>query len=366
MTLKYELENFVRGIREHKPTPPRGPFPQLEWAWPTGGRDLLLRAAILADLDAAKSALREWMRTHELEDIYFAEQRLVVAISHRMPDGALEGREKTRLSGVERHLWSQCMIALREAQPALAALNKAGIDMMVFKGASRSVLDMSNLRGRYAAEIDLLVRPADFERAVHAVLDAGWQWRGGRPKNLRGLIGMNFVHGRMGEIDIHKYAYHQLTGEDARPDAMWARASRHEFLGQPVYLPSPTDRLLLALAHGAIDGHANSDWLVDAAGLIREGKVDWPLFEQLAGERHVAAGCLIALRYLSGPLQVPVPPDTLSRLEATIGPMERAHALFEARPKREHSRISQWGRAWARATRQIRDGARLRQIESQR
>jgi hypothetical protein len=356
MTLRYEWENFRRGLRERRPTQPRGPFGSVEWAWPTGGRDLLLRAAILEDIPEAVRALREWMTTHELEDIHFAEQRLVVAISHRMPEGALEGREKTRLGGVERMLWSHCVVAFREAKLALAALGDAGIEMIVFRGAARSVLDISNLRGRYASEIDILVHPTDFERAIGAVLAAGWGWRGGKAKNLKRLTGMNLLHGRFGEVDIHRYAYRHLIASDANPDDLWGRATRHEFLGQTVGVPSGTDRLLIALAHGSIDGHANSDWLVDAALLIRDGEVDWALFERLALQRDLATGALIGLSYLAGPLKLPVPADLLARLEAASRrkPIRRALALLEARPKREHSTISAIGRWIARVVRHVR------------
>jgi hypothetical protein len=269
------------------------------------------------------------------------------------------------LTAVEHKLQSLCASAQREAASALAAIAAAGIDLMVFKGAARSAIDGGPSHTRFAREIDLLVRPDDFERAVDGVLAAGWNWRGGTVKRLDRLTGMNFVRGAVGEVDLHKYPYHQVALEDARPDDLWRRAHQCAFLGQTVFVPSPTDRLLMAIAHGSIGGHGHSDWIVDCAVAIEGGEVDWPLFELQARERRLEAGCLIALLYLAGPLAVPVPSTVLQRLDATTRahPVRRVTALLEARPRREHSLVSALGRGIARGLRQVQSGAVLKRVE---
>jgi hypothetical protein len=324
----------------------------------------LLRAAILPDLHEAAAAYDEWQRTVEFESATMAEQRLLVAISYRMPEGILPAKDRARLTGVERKLWTHSRVALREAEPAFAALAAAGIEVMVLKGAGRAVLELADLRGRYASDVDVLVRPQDYERAVEVLLAAGWDYLTGAPHRVSETAGLNLMRGKHGQVDIHQYPHHQLAASDYKPDALWARATRHPFLGYTVALPSATDRLLIALAHGGISGHANSDWLVDAAQLIQGGDVDWDLFEALCRERRVEGLAAIGLAYLGGPLKVPVPKGVAQRLEAKARrrPVQFAASLLEARPKREYSTPLALTRTVAKVSRMIGTGIRLKRL----
>jgi hypothetical protein len=348
-----------------RPTAPRGRFPSLAWAWPTGPRDLLLRAAILSDLREAAAAFDEWQRTVEFESATMAEQRLLVAISYRMPEGVLPAIDRARLTGVERKLWTQSRVKLRATESAFAALAALGIEFMVLKGAGRAVVDLADLRGRYASDVDLLVRPQDYVRAVECLRAAGWDYlSGGAPRRISETAGINLKQGKHGEVDIHQYPHHQLTLGDHTAEALWARASRHDFLGYTVALPSATDQLVIAFAHGGISGHGNSDWLVDAAQLVRSGQVDWDLFERLCGERKVEGLAAIGLSYLGGPLQVELPERLVGRLEtcARMRPVQFATMLLEARPKREYSGSLALTRTIAKVSRMIGTGIQLKRL----
>lgn len=368
MRLLGELANLGRLLSQRQVTKPAGPFPSSAWAWPTGGRDLLLRAAALPDLNQAAAAYDQWQRTVEFETATMATQRLLVAVSYRMPEGILPAVDRARLKGVERKLWSLCIISLKSTEPALAALHREKIDVMVLKGAVRTVLDVSDLRGRFASDLDLLVRPTDFGRAWDAIVGAGWTYRDGQPPDLLRLIGANLKRGDLGELDLHRYPYHQLIRSDAEPTGLWARARLQEFMGHPVFVPSPTDRLLMAIAHGAIGGHEQSDWLVDSALLIHGGEVDWDLFLTLARERGIEANVAVVLSYLAGPLEAPVPVDVLEGLAryARRHPFRHMGALLQARPKREHSIVSGFSRGGVRAVRMLMKNRMIRHLEGVR
>lgn len=359
---------MIRGqLARLRPLEPRGRFPGIAWAWPAGSRDLLLQAAILPDLERAAAAYRQWEATTDFNDVDFPTMRLLVAIAHRIPDSILRAVDRPRLTGVERKLWSECVIALRGAEPALAAIEQAGIDMMVFKGAVRSVLDFANLRGRYASELDLLVRPDDYERAWDIVIAAGWEHPRQRPDFAR-MSGMNLRRKGAAELDLHKYPYHQLLLSDARPDGLWARATAHKFLGHKVFVPSPADRLLMAIAHGMIGGHEQSDWLVDCALLVQGGEVDWSLFANMARERHVEAHAAIVLSYLAGPMALAVPQDTLGAMvkSAHRHPLQLASALLQGRPKYDHTAFSALGRGISRGLRLVYRDRMIRRVEARR
>jgi hypothetical protein len=300
----------------------------------------------------------------EFESATMAEQRLLVAISYRMPEGILSAKDRARLTGVERKLWTHSRVTLRAAESAFAALAGANIEIVVLKGAGRAVVDLTDLRGRYASDVDLLVRPQHYVRAVDSLRAAGWDYLTGPPQRVSETAGLNMTRGEHGQDDIHQYPYHQLTASDHVPEAFWARASRHVFLGYPVLLPSATDQLTIALAHGGISGHGNSDWLVDSAQLIRSGKIDWALFEALCAERRIEGLAAISLAYLGGPLRVAVPAGLVDRLEARARrrPVQFAAMLLEARPKREYSAPLALTRTAAKVARMIGTGMQLRRL----
>ncbi len=346
------LRRALSTVRDLRPARPRGCFPSAAWAWPTGDRDLLLQAAILDDVDAAVAAYHHWQASFDFEQVDFARQRLLVAVAGRIPADHLDADDRARLAGVGRHLWAHCLVSLRAAKPILSAYADAGIEMMIFKGAARSVLDIHNLRGRYASEIDLLVHPADFDRAWQIAIDMGWK-KAVAHVNPHDRTGANLSTGSVGEVDLHRYPFHQMLPGDADLATLWARASRHTFLDVEVAIPSPTDRLVLAIAHGGIGSHDQSDWMIDAAQLIRSGEIDWPLFLDLVAERRLDPPAEIALSYLAGPLGVQMPADVLATVAARSRrtPWRAMLAVLEARPRHDHSVASSLGRTLARRLR---------------
>ncbi|HEX4298230.1 MAG TPA: nucleotidyltransferase family protein [Devosia sp.] len=343
------VRDIIAKLRTLTPAEPRGPFPSLAWAWPTGGRDLLLQAAIVADPAAAAAAFHRWYATHDFDGVTFSEQRLLVSISVRLPEGILEPGERNRLLGVERALWTRAMLSFRASAPAFGDLAAAGIDSMILKGAAWSAIALSNLRGRYTDDLDILVRPADFQRAWEVLQAAGWNSRFGA--TITGRTGVNLHLGDFGRLDLHRFAYHQMVLSEPRREELWERSEIHRFFGHDVRIPSATNRLLMAIAHGGRDGHSHSDWLVDSAHLIRGGSVDWDLFVARSRERGLDPPAAIALGYLAGPLGVAVPAEVLQALRqsAERGPLRLMGALVEGRPYRDHSAVSRLARRVVRA-----------------
>ena len=72
--------------------------------------------------------------------------------------------------------------------------------------------------------------------------------------------------------------------------------------------------------------------------------------------------------YLAGPLEVPVPKGPLESLIAASRwhPLQRASALLQGRPKREHSIPSALGRGIARGIRMVRKDRSIRRVAAER
>jgi len=326
-------------------------FPQLSWAWPSGSRQLLVIAAGHADETRAAEAVVEWFATTDIDSCHFPEQRLLVRIASRFPETRLNLAERARLNGIVRLLWTRSRFTLDNAAPALRALRAAGVELLVLKGMALTALNMQNLKGRIAHDIDILVRSSDVPTALSVMDRSGWRSARGesglllmeRGANFRSL---NFLKAPFGDIDLHTRAYHTASRESPPETGLWTRSTRANLLGVDVLVPSPTDRLVSAIAHGALDAHRHSDWLVDCAQIIGDGNVDWPLVVELAEDLDMPAQVTLALSYLREVLGYPVPEEVLAQLwdAARRRPGDYYKALMLGYPRTRHSVVSSVGR----------------------
>jgi hypothetical protein len=308
-------------------------------------------AAGHADQRRAAEAFVEWLSTTDIESCHFPEQRLLVRIAKRFPESRLKVPERARLNGIVRLLWTRSRLTLDNAAPVLKALRNAGVELLVLKGMALTALDMQNLKGRIAHDIDVLVRISDLPAALSVLDGAGWRSARGETGLLlkqRGAAfrSLNFMKPPFGDIDLHTRAYLTTSHQNEAEVGLWSRSTRASLLGADVRVPGPTDRLVNTIAHGVIDAHRHSDWLVDCAQLVGEGRIDWPLVETLVDALGIPAQATLVLLYLSAVLGFAIPEATLAALwaKARSSPGDYFKALFLGYPRSHHSLLSSAGR----------------------
>lgn len=314
-------------------------FPAPEWAWPTGSRDLLLRAALLPDPGEARAALRAWLTTHDLDEISFADHRLMAAVAERHGADLASAPEYPRLKGLQRQLWTRSRLSLDASRSAVQAFVAAGLSPLLLKGAARIALDPTTQRQRAQHDVDLLLRPEELVPAAHVLVDAGWATIYGDSRlaavaRARVARAINFVLLPWGNLDLHRSPYHGRqvnTHLDAR---IWSDAQSAEFFGVPVLVPCAAERLAMCLAHGVTYPETHSDWLVDAADIIAGGDMDWERARDVFVRRRMTTEALVALSYLHEGLGIALPPSALSALSTlTLDPLPyRLATLLLARP----------------------------------
>lgn len=333
-------------------------FPDYGWAWPRGDLDRLLKAALLADEAAALAEAVAWLAANDIDDVTFREQRLLTAIADRFGRRLAASPAFPRLVGLQRHLWSRSRLALHEAREALAALVDAGIGCMLIKGASRIALAPEAQRGRVSHDIDLLVRPRHMRAAFAALLDMGWQAASGASAmrlvaHAETYRAMNFFRGRHGDLDVHQKAYHPVQASLRDDEDLWRRAVEATLDGVAVSVPSAGDRIAIAIAHGGLDAHAHSDWLVDIHRAVEDGGVDWAALEATLAVRRLLVPSAAALTYLAQEIGTPVPAPVLAGLveRADAEGMLRRLAILESKPRTDFGRLSGAARGIAKQMR---------------
>ncbi len=319
-----------------------------KWAWPTGGLDKLLSAAVAKDYDTGLGAAKAWFATTDIDHASHAEHRLLAAVSHRYGSDLSDLAEYPRLQGMQRMLWAKALIASKEVKPAIKMVVDAGIDVMLLKGAARTAMDESAFKTRISYDVDLLVRPEDFELAFQMLTSAGWTPSSGE-SNLciaRGLPGrrsVNMFSGHFGDIDLHQFGYGPDGAVSGLEQGIWDTAPKATYFDVPVLIPCPEHAVAMAITHSGRDGHRHSDWVVDCATYTQLEGFDWSALRaaiQILGQGPIADATFGYLRDKQG-LSVPARPFSDPGLAATVRGIPD---LIQAKPRANHTNLSRAAR----------------------
>lgn len=175
--------------------------------------------------------------------------------------------------------------ALRSVSPLIAALDRAGIRVMLLKGAAllQTIYDRPELRRM--SDVDLLIHPDDALRAVD-VLTAAECRRGSALVRSDFFPRFHyevelFIPGPQPvRIDLHARPFRPMRLSRIIPDdAMWEDAAAVDALGARAYVPRPELLFLHLAAHAAFHGCSRLTWLYDLARFARryDGELDWAL-----------------------------------------------------------------------------------------
>lgn len=316
-----------------------GLLPAPERAFPTGWHDRLVKAAVHADDACALAHVDAWLGAIDIDTASPRDHRLLVEVAARFGPRLAAHAAYPRLVGLRRMLWTRGLVALRKARPALATMAEAGVEMLLFKGGAR-LADAGHARGeRIAHDIDIAVRPEEMAGAFDILAGHGWMAAQGVShhyvrEHLASMRGVRMFRTHFGDIHLHARPFRPGQGEGTDDDALRERSRRALLDGVGVWLAAPEDGLALSVAHGGLDAHADSDWLVDAAGVVARHAVDWGRFEAIVEARSLQAPALIALSYLSGEACLPIPPLVLAAIAraARARPLGYLAGFAQARP----------------------------------
>jgi len=120
-------------------------------------------------------------------------------------------------------------------------------------------------------------------------------------------------------------------------------------------IPRAEDRIALAIAHGGLDGHTHSDWLVDCAAILQAESVDWHRLGEIIVARHIEVPAAITFAYFKQQLGFEVPPEFLREHinRATSHLLKLCSGLVQIRPKERSGPFGQILRGLAKKHRMI-------------
>jgi hypothetical protein len=308
--------------------------------WPTGAQASLVRAAVAPDPDVVP-AFCNWRAQIDIEGpIDGGSFRLLPLVYERLRDQGFDDPLMARLKGVHRKSWSQGQLLFRRTAPVLAALEAAGVQTMLIKGAPMALTLYPSVAARPSMDLDIVVRRDKAEQALQIMHDLGWH-TGTRiyPHEMPDAHAIDLhaddPDARKGaEIDLHWHILRE-TPATAADDWFWNAASPLDFCGVRTLQPSPAGHLLHTVIHGV---RSNLEpplrWIPDSIIIMRAAgeTLDWDALTVFAGRQKLSYRLHLGLAYLAETYAAPVPREVLDRLKANgISTIERLENIIAFR-----------------------------------
>lgn len=289
-----------------------------------GSRHLaLLHAGLDEDDSAALEAWLRWRGQVEFDDVDRTEQRLLPLAYLNLGEAIRDDPAFGRAAGLYRRTWSQNQLLFDSAAERLTTLVDAGIEVLLLNGAPLTVLHYHSAGARPMANVDVLIRPEEADRAAAVLRAAGWR----APvepagDQFRVQPGVPFRDGGPGEVALRWFS----LWESSDDGPLWEAARPFDLAGARALAPCPADLLLAACVPGSPRHPATpSCWIADAVTVCRTGEIDWDRLVHEARRRNLRVAAAAALEHLGEEFGVATPPGVHAGLAPRRAPgWERA------------------------------------------
>ncbi len=276
--------------------------------------DLLLETARTSISEPARQRIAEYVEAGvEWEHFLFLTQYHRVtelayqALRSSVPI-AIKGEVENFLRNAAHRTVAYNMILVGELKRLSGKLSEAGIEFISFKGPGLAQSAYGNLGLRSSVDIDILIRPSDFEKLEEVVFEAGYQFGTG-VKNLSPLQKkayrhlarqMSFVNiPRAIGLDVHTGVMPPGYFYPFSFEELYARSKRSRVGGAEVQEFQDEDMVHLLCFHGVKNRWDQLKYVCDVREFVAaHPDLDWDLIMERAakirGERILYHGLKLA------------------------------------------------------------------------
>ncbi len=256
-------------------------------------------------MGSEEAASRSWSTLTQkseldLETLGDGEYRLLPAAWKRLRALGISDPLDAKLRGIYRQAWFLNQIHADSLQSVCRLFSRAAIDVMVSKGLALSLFYFEDFGMRPMDDVDIIVRSADFDRALATLKSDGWTVSAPFKEADSDIHAIELRKGVMHAIDLHRRA---TSLEAVSPDAerIWKSAEPKTIRGAAFFIPSPAELFLQTCVHAMTLGPVSGiRWIPDAFKII-ERRADDVLRGRpwlLAQERGVTVLLSAAVRHL--------------------------------------------------------------------
>lgn len=262
-------------------------------------------------------------------------------LSRRFPAGLVPPSAGEQLKRGHRACAAKNLGRFHALAPVLAGLSRAGIPVIVLKGAYLAAAVYENFALRQMSDVDLLVHQDDLSGADAILAQAGFQRKEFSATPARDLKAFCYKD-RVGRtlIEIHWKLYNPDYPFHFDLDEMWKVALPAVVAGVAVRVFAPEDQLIHLASHAAIHRFEfGLRPLCDLAEVIARKRIDWPLLAEKARQQRTGRAVGVPLVLARNLLRVEIPDAAIEGLGVADLP-ERIYSeaqetvLHNARGKR--------------------------------
>lgn len=241
----------------------------------------MLESLLLPQPQALES-FKRWSSRVDLEKLGFSDLRLVPALYMKFADSLDNGALRVHMKGICRFYSCLSQRLAAAGRSAIEHMQAEGIDPILFKGAAIAPKYHGNISTRPMADVDVLIRRADIEKAEAVLQGLGFRCPYSEEKKKSYLHSYDYVKDGPGGFDLHWYSLYE-SRQPGIDDGIWERAEFFDWDGLVVKVMSPEDLLLTTIVNGVREPTPmRPHWIHDVATIIRAEPVI--LWETLWGE----------------------------------------------------------------------------------
>ncbi len=300
----------------------------------------MLRAALGSGQDAVE-AYRAWRASVLLDDIDWPTFRLLPLLDATAKRHGIVDADAKRIEGAAKHIWLSNTLRLNSLIAAVDALQAAGIEVLLLKGAALFARDPEQIGLRATGDYDVMVRDADKRAAVAALDKAGFRPLVYQPerftdRDFEVMHAAAFTWGeraQRGQVDLHW----RPSGDFPAPGLSELLFSAAEFAkigNTTVAIPCLADHLFVGLMHANSAARTDRiDWFVEAAQILQRSgaRIDWNRIALLCRRYEVSDVAVQALSSLNECVPGLIPAERIRQLESQVSAFERIeHRLRKA------------------------------------
>lgn len=224
----------------------------------------------------------------------------------------------------------------------LSIFGRLQIEAVALKGPELALRFYGHLSTREFYDLDILVHPADIERARTALEERGYHappiTSSIADLSRRGHNHLTFVrHDGAAEVEIHWALNTWLERAALEQTGIWSRVRGITIANQPVPVLCIEDTLLFLCIHGFKHRWSRLNWLIDIAYIVRSQEaLDWGAVIRRSREVGCYRILLSGLGLAASLLGSVIPPDVEQLIQAdpsTFNLVEQVRsAILHARP----------------------------------
>lgn len=221
----------------------------------------------------------------------------------------------------------------------VSALTSRGIECVLLKGAALAPTAYRSVNHRPMIDIDLLVRHRSAQQAMTVLLETGWAWQDGKPRDGDFDVFHHFpalldARGMEISLEMHTALFPPDSPFALPADEIFAKAQYS--VAAKAHIPHPTHLLLHTCIHFAwshlLRKHA---WRAfrDTVAILGTFDIEWDRFIAAAKAARAETCCYWTFRLARNLIGAPIPAHVLAALrpplpELALRSLERHFAII--------------------------------------